>query len=458
MELKGISEFRKDLEIIQNFQRKMISIISCVKSQISSTNQINELFDFFEEISISKHFSLYEAFLRIFVHLSIYFNFPETKEEEIITKRQEIFFLVLKELILKHSLKTSISQLTLFLIFQSNPHFLLFLFEEGIFDVSFLSRKIFIISRKKFSSFQEKNLLLFLIPEIKKLNLKFYGKSTNQLSSIEEYIDTFYEESKGISTTEEDSKNEQEFENHSGNRSKIHSEEEIAKIIRTDDVDYFMEFISRIDNFDLDSKIQPSFLENNPDINNSYNYDNQGINILEYSMAFGSINIYRYLLLNKVKYSKESLKYCLIGNNYEILHHLEEETKIEFDKNCYLQCIEYYHPEIIEYFLNYSNDQSKDISKEMNSLSISSIINIFHETTNIEILFEFFSNKSIFPHSKIDEFHYFSSLNNFSSAFDINKILLNLWKSSKSPFYFIYFFLLQQSNIDINSKDNIFCF
>ncbi|OHS99462.1 hypothetical protein TRFO_08404 [Tritrichomonas foetus] len=374
MELKGISEFRKDLEIIHNFQRKMISLLSCVKSQVSSINQIKELFNFFEEISISKHFSLYEAFLRIFVHLSIYFNFPETKEEEFYTKRQEIFFLILKELILKHSLKTSIHQLTLFFIFNSNKHFLLFLFKEGIFDILFLIRKI--------SSLQHKDIFLFFIPEIKKINSKFDGILTKKLSLTEEYINNLYEESKGKSTTE-DFNHEQAQENHSGNLRKIHSKEEIAKIIRKDDVNNFIEFISRIENFDLNSKIKPSFLENNPDINNDYNYDNQGISLLEYSMAFGSINIFRYLLLNKVKYSNESFKYCLIGNHYEILHHLEEEDiNIEFEEKCYLQCIEYYHPEIIEYLSNFSyskdksTETSKDIFKEMNSLSLSSIINI----------------------------------------------------------------------------------
>ncbi|OHT17250.1 hypothetical protein TRFO_12601 [Tritrichomonas foetus] len=70
----------------------MISILSC--DEASTTKHINELFHFFEKISISHHFSLYEGFLRIFVHLSIYFNFPETKEDIILSNRQEIFFII----------------------------------------------------------------------------------------------------------------------------------------------------------------------------------------------------------------------------------------------------------------------------------------------------------------------------------------------------------------------------
>ncbi|OHT00699.1 hypothetical protein TRFO_32563 [Tritrichomonas foetus] len=233
MELKGLSEFRRDLEIIQRFQKKMISILSCVESQLSTSSQIKKLFDFFEQISIFQHFPLYEAFLRILVHLSIYFNFHETKDEEIISKRQEIFILILKELVLKPSLKTSIhlSTLTLYLIFKSNKQLILFFFKEGIFDTLFLIRTI--------SLFHDSNLFLFFIPEIQKSHPKFYGKLKKQFSFIQEDVNTLYDRLKEKSQEEDSQIKEFEI------RRKIHSQEEIAKIIRSDDINNFIEYFKK---------------------------------------------------------------------------------------------------------------------------------------------------------------------------------------------------------------------
>ncbi|OHT07703.1 hypothetical protein TRFO_24054 [Tritrichomonas foetus] len=452
MELNGISKLRKDLKILQNLQRKMISILSWNESPISTSNQIKDLFNFFEEISISQHFSHYEAFLRIFVHLSIYFDFQKTKEEEIISQRQEIFFIVLKELIVNHSLKTSFDQLTLFLIFEQNKHFLLFLFEEELFDISFLIQKI--------TSLYDKNLFIFFIPEIKKLKPEFYDILKEKFYLTEDDINTFYKLSneksqEESSTIKQEQDQHQEKENTFEIQRKIHSEEEIAKIIRTDDIHHFIDFISKIEFFDLNCKIEPSFLENNLDINNLdiNTYMNKGISLIEYSMAFGSINIFRYLLKNKAQYSEESLKYCIIGNHYEILHHLEEESKFEFDEKIYHKSIEYYHPEFIEYFSN------SNILNEKKVLTISLIIKIFHETTNIEILFELFFNKEISEFSTYEEYRYFSSLSNdFISTFDINNIFFTLLESRQFPFYFLYRFFLRQPNIDINLKTKIFHF
>ncbi|OHT10908.1 hypothetical protein TRFO_19715 [Tritrichomonas foetus] len=455
MELNGLSEFTKDLEILRDLQRKMISILSSIKLPNSSTtNQINDLFNFLEKISISNHFSLYEAFLHIFVHLSIYFDFKETKDENIQSKRQEIFFMILKELILKHSLKTSIHSTTLFLIFLANKHFLLFLLEEGIFDISFLIHEI--------SLFNDQNLFIFFIPEIKKFNLQSYEDFMGHFNLTEEEVIDFSFELKEKSPEEDLTKKEDRDDNNNKEkenqflieiRRKIHSEEEIAKIIRSDDINQFIDFVSRKGNFDLNSRIKPTFFENNIDLSS----ESQGINLLDYSVIFGSINIFRYLLLNKVKFSKESFKYCIIGNNYEILHIFEEDEQLEFDKKCYLKCFEYYHPELIEYFSNFNNSNNANFSEKINDLTISSIIQIFNETTNIEILCEIILKKEISHVSENDQYQYFSSSNYLISTFDLNQIHSNLLNLQFS-FSFLYSFLLQQTKIDVNLKNNIFIF
>ncbi|OHT14569.1 hypothetical protein TRFO_14965 [Tritrichomonas foetus] len=441
MELFGISEFRNDLKILQNLQRKMIFILSCIKSEYSTSSYIKDLFQYFEEISISQHFTLYEAFLRIFVHLSIYFNHPETKDEEIFAKRQDIFFIILRELILKHSLKKSINQLTLFIIFKQNQHLLFFLYEEGIFNISFLITKI---------SFLNKNLLILFHSEIKKFNPILYERLKEQFILKKKFLYPKDQLQEAYSIIEDEKGNITEI------LKQIHSQNQIAKIIRKDDVNCFIDFISHNDNFDLNSRIMPSFYENNPDITNK----SFGISLLEYSMAFGSINIFRYLWLNKVEYSEISLLYSIIGNNYEIIHLVEEELeviekeiveeieekseKVYFNIN-YLKSIEYYHPEFIEYFFDPNN------STKIYNLPLSSIIKIFDKTTNIEILCEIFLNGKISQLSRSEEHRYLSSLNNHVSTFNIQNLQL-------SSFYFICYFLFQQPNIDINSKNHILIF
>ncbi|OHS99241.1 hypothetical protein TRFO_43218 [Tritrichomonas foetus] len=67
-----------------------------ISASKTKTNQIKELYNFFEETSIFNHFSLDEALLHIFVHLSKYFQLEETKEEQIHSTRREIdeFFFI----------------------------------------------------------------------------------------------------------------------------------------------------------------------------------------------------------------------------------------------------------------------------------------------------------------------------------------------------------------------------
>ncbi|OHT00698.1 hypothetical protein TRFO_32562 [Tritrichomonas foetus] len=167
-------------------------------------------------------------------------------------------------------------------------------------------------------------------------------------------------------------------------------------------------------------------------------------------MAFGSINIFRYLWLKEVKYSKETLKYCIIGGNFEILHVLEEESQYKFDKGSYFQSIEYYHPEMTEYFF-YSY-----VSKEISKLQFPLIMTKFNQTTNIEIVCELFLNKSVTQVSQHEK--YFSSSKKYTLTFNANKVLDSILNSQQSPFYFLYCFLLQQPNIDINSKHKILIF
>ncbi|OHT12874.1 hypothetical protein TRFO_17136 [Tritrichomonas foetus] len=91
-------------------------------------------------------------------------------------------------------------------------------------------------------------------------------------------------------------------------RKYFHSQEEIAQIIRSDNIDNFHKNILSTEYFDLNSKIESPFFENNPEFNNC----DKKPSLLDYAMAFDAINIFHYLLMNKVDYSSNYLKYLIL--------------------------------------------------------------------------------------------------------------------------------------------------
>ncbi|OHS92885.1 hypothetical protein TRFO_12270 [Tritrichomonas foetus] len=412
MEVILESEFRNNIEILRYIQMKMISILTCEEMILGT--KIKQFFSFFKEKSLSKDFSLYEGFLRIFVHLSIYFNFNEREEK--IPKRQGIFFTILKELIEKFSLKESFHPSTLFFIFKANKHLTLFLLEEKIIDISFIEVEI--------SCNKIRDIFLFFLPEIKKANPTLYSRQMKRFNLKEDFINSLY-----FQSNYEGNQNSNCFEPKYANRSvfnireRIHSQEKIAQLIRSDNINDFIEHISKMDGFDLNSTIEPSFLENNSDINNP---KNKRINLLEYSMAFGSINIFRYLWMNKVEYSKESLNYSIIGGNFEIIHILEEESKFIFDEECYNKSWKYFRLEINEYLSSLLGIPQP---------TFPDVLSTFHCTTNIELIFDFFVKNH-------------SSINNLSIDFHTIQLI------SPMSFYFIYLSFFKLKKIDIQATND----
>ncbi|OHT07903.1 hypothetical protein TRFO_05007 [Tritrichomonas foetus] len=411
----GIEQLERDIGILQILQHLVISTLKC------EDDQITELFDFFDEISISQHFSIYDGFLRLLVHLSIYFSISLDQEKS--QRNQQIFLDILKELISKHSLKDTFSQILLFHIFKKNKHFLLFLVEEGIIDFDFLINN-------ELYKIKNSHLYLFFVPEINNfMNYmededfkidNFYKKFINAVKRSYCLIDQDDETS---SKREKDSESEFQFdfEQLKNRRKEIHSPEEIARIIREDNLDLFLQYISKRDQFNINSRIKSSLFENNEDINN----EGKGISLLEYSMAFHSINIFRYLWINKAKYSKESLQYCIIGGNFEIFHILETESKFKFDQNCHFKSIEYLQNEIHEYFLN-------STSPKLNQIHRSYLLDCYSKIPNFDFHSQNFASISQIPHGKMQ------------------KLLF----CQLSTFYFFYDFIVHHPYIDINKKSN----
>ncbi|OHT12551.1 hypothetical protein TRFO_03547 [Tritrichomonas foetus] len=426
---------KNEFEILANLQHKMISVLTCDDSQNSL--EIVILLDYLNEISIETNFSIYEGFLHLLVHLSIYFNYCQ-KNEQI----QTSFFIILKELISKHSLQKTFHQSTLFYIFHKNKQFLLFLLEEGIVDIRLIKQTIL--------NTKNKNFFFYFFPEIKKSHPKFFQRLKNYFKVTDDDLNNFYYDLNQINEKERGSITKINYDI----RKQNHSPEKIAQIIREDDLDSFIKFVE-INKADIDSNMPEylrisvnqlrhlaidndrftAFLRSHPSLmgkkkgvnlnsficksllENNQIFDRiSGVNLLEYSMAFGSINIFRYLWLHKVTYSSSSLEFAIMGGNYEILHALEDESNFNFDEKNYYQSLKYHKSEVSEYLFD---------SIKMEKPKITEIFPYFQASCNFILIREYFDSLNIDP-----------------------LLTYLILYSSELQFHLFYKFALQQPNFD----------
>lgn len=128
----------------------------------------------------------------------------------------------------------------------------------------------------------------------------------------------------------------------------------ICEIIRNDEIDEFITYVTRAD-FPLSSHINPSIFETN-----EFLFDKTPT-LIEYAAFFGSIQIFRFLLLNDVKLTEDLFLYAIHGRNADIIHILESnKIKPKYDK-CLFEAIKCNHNEITNYI--FSNYLENDINK-----------------------------------------------------------------------------------------------
>ena len=124
----------------------------------------------------------------------------------------------------------------------------------------------------------------------------------------------------------------------------------------------------------------PSIFETNSLLINKKN-----ITLIEYSAFFGSIQIFRYLLMNNVELTPSLWLYSIHSKNAELFHILEsrQTNPPKFNNNCdhsYLTClfesIKCHHNDFSEYIENnLMNQQEKEEKKYKEIIILSSIKN-----------------------------------------------------------------------------------
>lgn len=109
------------------------------------------------------------------------------------------------------------------------------------------------------------------------------------------------------------------------------------KILQYVQNDSIIEFISYINetNFDLEQPINPYFLETNILLTK------YSLKLIDYSAFFGSIKIFKYLVLQKCCLDHDLWFYAIHGGNSEIIQILEDSDVFPQYYSYYITCVKY---------------------------------------------------------------------------------------------------------------------
>ncbi|KAK8883525.1 hypothetical protein M9Y10_042617 [Tritrichomonas musculus] len=126
------------------------------------------------------------------------------------------------------------------------------------------------------------------------------------------------------------------------------NDQHLAILIRNDWVEQFIIYIN-LNNVPLNSKIGKSHFETN-----SFLTD-KNPTLIEYAAFFGSIQIFKFLQMEKVELTGSLWIYAIHSDNAELIHILEE-NKIEPEDNTYKTCIiesiKCHHNEFARYLID----------------------------------------------------------------------------------------------------------
>ncbi|KAK8847756.1 hypothetical protein M9Y10_018785 [Tritrichomonas musculus] len=270
-------------------------------------------------------------------------------------------------LILKDEIKKDFSNSEIFNIFKGNKRILLFLIKEQIIAIT---KSIeFDIQNTKFKN-------------------AFYQEyfSTEIYSPFEKDLPENFEEK----------------------RKNGENEGSIYEFIRNDSINEFIIHVNKTI-FPLTKKIETSMFETN-----SFLIKNKPT-LIEYAAFFGSIQIFKYLLLNKIELTPSLWLFAIHGNNPEMIHLLEERHVIPKSyKECLKEAIKCHHNEIASYIHDYLLPDDEDNSLFVLRKSLESYNFSFIE---IELI-----NESIFY--ELCKYDYYTLVDILlkTNVVDINKI------------------------------------
>ncbi|KAK8883733.1 hypothetical protein M9Y10_042831 [Tritrichomonas musculus] len=243
---------------------------------------------------------------------------------------------------LKEDIKKIYSNSEIFDVFKNNKRLLYFLIKESFIEVD--EKITEIITSKKF--FIQARYPNYFLPEIKdfisfKIQKKIESQNRNllNLNKHEKIDQSIFDEMRKIG----------ENENH------------LCQLIRNDSINDFISHVNR-SNISFASTIKPSIFETN-----SFLIKNNPT-LIEYSAFFGSVQIFKYLYLNKVEIKPSIWQFAIHSRSSEMIHVLEECQIKPLNDNyqkCLNESIKCHHNEIANYiFDNFIQNASNSTFSE----------------------------------------------------------------------------------------------
>ena len=158
----------------------------------------------------------------------------------------------------------------------------------------------------------------------------------------------------------------------------------ICSLIRNDLIDDFIIYVNQ-SNTPLYYVIPPSIYETNSLL------IGKNISMIEYAAFFGSMQIIRYLYINKVELTPSMWLYAIHSRNAELVHFLEENHVIPNDETyekCYKESIKCHHNDFANYIFDNKLiiiEKKQKIKEESSSDSSTGFFkNIFNKFFKVE--------------------------------------------------------------------------
>ena len=375
--MKSFALINQPLEKMKNIQQMLLNFFDD-----DSNNEMNvqNLINYFDEQKIPENEILFNNVLTLISRISYNHH------------RDQYFIIKIEQILKTYSdqIKQYFTNFYIFNIFKRNKRILLFLFKETI-----LIPDEEIFAKIKKGKYARMHYLQYFYPEFKSFC------DTQLIQQIEESNPELI----NLDLISFDEK-----------RRIGENDGYIYHLIRNDLIDEFVVYINK-NNISLNMIIQPSIFETNPYLLTKFN-----VWLIDYSLFFGSFQIFQFLRLNNVVIDSYAYFFVIHSKNPELFHILEANEKLFFEDLVLKESIKCHHNDIMNYILDNYIDE-KDIDKQNNL-----ILNLqYHNYLNIK--------------------------ENLMDDIGESKLLNYLCKYNC---WYIVDFLLKNSSVDVNTR-HIYC-
>ncbi|KAK8887928.1 hypothetical protein M9Y10_038987 [Tritrichomonas musculus] len=317
---------------ISDYLEKMKVIQSYILSFITGEDNIEEDYANLLSFLIENNFRDDQYNLKALLYLVVKISDSHNRDSCFFDKIEKIL------LDLKIEIEKYFSNSEIFNIFKSNKRILLFLIQQKIMTIDKHIIELMLSNKYKIYGYPQ-----YFSPEIynfiskNKISKNLKNQILNEI--LKHPPDDFEEKRK------------------SGE-----NDDSLCQMIREDLIDEFLSFVNQ-NNFSLNSTIKnDSIYETNLFLLQKRK-KSKSITLIEYAAFFGSIQIFKYLFLNKADLPNRLMIFAVHGDHPEIIRILEEnlENQEEMYLKSFKESIKCHHKDISNYIINnhFQNNEEK---------------------------------------------------------------------------------------------------